>query len=410
MVSDSIGIADTASAAMLGNADVYKAGRLAARLTRTSNGVVFAYRQDYLASGGPPVATSLPPNAQELLFPSGAVPPYFAGLLPEGRRLSSLVTAVKTSADDELSLLLRVGSDPVGDVQVMAAGASLAQAQPVVDVGSFNEVDFHDILRSGAIDPIAIAGAQDKLSVGMISMPLTRSNKSYILKLNPPDAPHTVANETYFLDLARRSRLPVAHGKTVYDANGVPGLLVERFDRVVDAGLQAHALPLEDAAQVLRLYPADKYNVTAESAVTGLASKCAAQSLAARRAFSQLCFAWLTGNGDVHAKNLSILGSSDNEWQLAPAYDLPCTLFYGDKAMALSIGGSKVGLSRRRLLAFASSIGVPQPAAIRALDQTLKGTSVLESELADGALPFGPTLTKDVVRQLRRRRRDALTS
>lgn len=36
--------------------------------------------------------------------------PYFAGLLPEGRRLSTVRTAVKTSADDDLISLLG-GSD-----------------------------------------------------------------------------------------------------------------------------------------------------------------------------------------------------------------------------------------------------------------------------------------------------------
>ena len=44
-------------------ADVYKAGTLAARLTKTHNGVVFSYLENCLegASGQhPPVATTLP--------------------------------------------------------------------------------------------------------------------------------------------------------------------------------------------------------------------------------------------------------------------------------------------------------------------------------------------------------------
>ena len=43
-------------------------------------------------------------------------------LLPEGRRLGALRRAVKTSADDELSLLLAVGADAIGDVQVVPSG------------------------------------------------------------------------------------------------------------------------------------------------------------------------------------------------------------------------------------------------------------------------------------------------
>ena len=83
-------------------ADVWKGGTLAAHLTRTPDGVVFAYADGY---DGPAVATTLPVNSDPVLRPSGAVPAYFAGLLPEGRRLGTLRRAVKTSADDELMLL-----------------------------------------------------------------------------------------------------------------------------------------------------------------------------------------------------------------------------------------------------------------------------------------------------------------
>src|SRR5438552_2279477 len=53
----------------------------------------------------PAVATTLPVTPEPLVRTGGAVPAYFAGLLPEGRRLGALRRAVKTSADDELSLL-----------------------------------------------------------------------------------------------------------------------------------------------------------------------------------------------------------------------------------------------------------------------------------------------------------------
>ena len=47
------------------------------------------------------------PLSEEPVVTRGrGVPAYFAGLLPEGRRLSGLRRALKTSADDELSLLV----------------------------------------------------------------------------------------------------------------------------------------------------------------------------------------------------------------------------------------------------------------------------------------------------------------
>jgi serine/threonine-protein kinase HipA len=94
-------------------ADVYKAGRFAATLQRVNGGTEFSYLATY---DGPPVATTLPRTTDPFITPAGAVPAFFAGLLPEGRRFSSLQRAIKTSADDELSLLLAVGSDTIGDV------------------------------------------------------------------------------------------------------------------------------------------------------------------------------------------------------------------------------------------------------------------------------------------------------
>ena len=90
-------------------AAVYKRGAEAASLYRHHDGVEFSYRRDYV-HGGSRASRSQP------RFRSGedvgalpcrsALPPFFSGLLPEGRRLTALRQAVKTSADDELSLLL----------------------------------------------------------------------------------------------------------------------------------------------------------------------------------------------------------------------------------------------------------------------------------------------------------------
>ena len=81
---------------------VRKAGVRAGTLRRDRHGIVFEYDADY---GGPPVATTLPLSASPLRTPAGAVPPFFAGLLPEGRRLVALRRAIKTSLDDDLSML-----------------------------------------------------------------------------------------------------------------------------------------------------------------------------------------------------------------------------------------------------------------------------------------------------------------
>jgi hypothetical protein len=231
---------------------------------------------------------------------------------------------------------------------------------------AFEEVTFSEILHAaGVIDPVALAGVQDNASARMIAVPVGQADKRYILKVDPPEYPHVVENEAYFLARAALAHYPVVGARTVHDSTGRPGLLVERFDRVNGPDGQGVALAVEHGAQVMDLYPSDKYRVSAEAVVAALSGACAARVLAARDIFRQLCFAWLTGKGDVHAKNISILATPAGEWRVSPAYDLPSTLPYRDHSLALSMLGKHDGLSRRSLLAFADAVGVPARAAER---------------------------------------------
>ena len=122
---------------MTPTADIWFKDTLAAHFTRDGDQTTFSYTADY---AGPPIATSLPINSDPVITRSGAIPPFFAGLLPEGRRLSSLRRNIKASADDELSLLLAVGADPVGAVAIFPHGENPQPAPPTVDFD--DELDF----------------------------------------------------------------------------------------------------------------------------------------------------------------------------------------------------------------------------------------------------------------------------
>ena len=127
----------------------------------------------------------------------------------------------------------------------------------------------------------------------------------------------------------------------------------ERFER----------LAMEDASQVLDVLPAAKYAVTSEQVVLALSQRTAAPMIAARNLYLQFLFAWLTGNGDLHAKNVSILSAPGGRWQVAPIYDIPCTAVYRDFSMALPVDGRTASLRRRHWEAFAEDIGLPEAAA-----------------------------------------------
>jgi serine/threonine-protein kinase HipA len=397
---------DLSSVRSVVTADVYKAGRLAGHLDRRPGGVRFRYTADYLADPGPAVATTVPLTDEPLSGPGGGILPFFAGLLPEGRRLTNVRRAVKTSADDDLSLLLAVGADPVGDVQVVASGDHPKAASPALVVDDPGSLDFSSVLaESGMVDPVALAGVQEKASARTIAVPVSAATGEQILKLSPPEYPHLVANEAFMLGIARRLRLPVVTYRLITDRTGRQGLLVDRFDRTPSLGGAVARLAVEDAGQLLGLYPADKYNAGFEAVAAAVVGVCAARSVAARNVLQQLTLAWLTGNGDLHAKNLSVVQAA-GEWRMSPLYDLPSTLPYGDTTMALSLAGRTSGLSRRKLLAFAAKLDLPARAAERAIDEVLVATADLVPRLDAGALAFDSQVIRNLHRVLTRHRRD----
>ncbi|MDQ0692203.1 type II toxin-antitoxin system HipA family toxin [Arthrobacter sp. W4I7] len=379
------------------SADVYKAGVLAGHLNRTNRGsVVFSYVPDYHASGGRTVASTLPLTAERVEAPSGALPSFFSGLLPEGHRLTVLKDAVKTSLGDELSLLLAVGADVPGDVQIVPAGASPVEPLPLADTSHPEDLDFASLAE--AVDRHGLPGVQSKASASMVTTPLALANRRYLLKLDPPQHPHLVLNEATHLAAAKALKIPVAKHSVVLDRNGLAGLLVQRFDRTQGDGLLR--LALEDAAQVLNLPPASKYAVSSEEVVLALAGLCKAKVIAVRNLYLQFVFAWLTGNGDLHAKNASVLEGQQGGWAVAPVYDIPCTLLYGDDTMALTVAGRVKNLKARHWQDFAASIGLPERAAIAANKLAL--TAAVAIDL--GTLPFTGSPLNGALRELRFRR------
>jgi len=386
-------------------ADVYKAGRRAGRLRRHTGGVEFSYFSDYRDDGGPSVATTLPVGQPSWWRGSGAVPAFFAGLLPEGRRLSALRRSVKTSADDELTLLLAVGEDAVGDVQVVPEGATPGRVPPRIEVSSFDQVRFADLFvqeTGQPVDRVGIPGVQDKVSAAMISLPVRDTSSHYILKLDPPEFPHLVANEDFFLRAARACGLAVVDASVVHDRSGSSGLLVRRFDR--PSGQRRERLAFEDGCQVLDLPPANKYALSSETVLTALARVGRSPLVLGRAFLQQVIFGYLTCNGDLHARNLGVLFSESDEWTAAPAFDLPSSHPYGDTSVALSVNGKRrEDIGRTDVLALAAEIGVPGRATERLIDDILDRSDSWIEDL--GELPYDQAVIRRLVRAIGYRRR-----
>src|SRR6202034_756927 len=98
--------------------------------------------------------------------------------------------------------------------------------------------------------------------------------------------------------------------------------LIKRFDRSL-GGKRIH---IEDFAQVFGAYPSRKYDAAAYHDIA-TALNTAISTQATLEFVRRLALAVLTGNGDMHLKNWSLIypGAGDTP-MLAPVYDVLSTV------------------------------------------------------------------------------------
>ena len=163
-------------------------------------------------------------------------------------------------------------------------------------------------------------------------------------------------------------------------------MVVRRFDRVTSRTGVA-SLAVEDGCQVLGLHPEGKYRVAAETVLVRLCELCEAPLPAAATFLAQVVFAYVSGNGDAHAKNFSILQDGTGRWGPAPAYDVPSSQPYGDNTMALAVGGKRDGnIPRSQWVALGVHLGLPERAAQRTIDRIATAVDLWVDDLDQ--LPF----------------------
>lgn len=156
-------------------------------------------------------------------------------------------------------------------------------------------------------------------------------------------------------------------------------LLVERYDRLLDAQGQRQRLHQEDFCQALGVVPEIKYQneggpdlAQCFNLVRSVTRPSAPQVL---RLLDYVIFNALIGNHDAHAKNFSLLYSG-NATVLAPSYDTLSTAVYPTLTpkMAMKIG-SKYKFSeveKRHWEQFAEGVGLTKAQAKRRILELAK--------------------------------------
>lgn len=316
--------------------------------------LTFRYNPDWLSRpDAVTLSRSLPLQAEP--FDDHHTRPFFAGLLPEGQLRRLIAQQFQVSSQNDFALLDHIGGECAGAVTLLAPGLAMSSPERGDDVlwlsdeqvvAILDELPHRPMLAGKDGLRLSLAGAQDKLPVvfdgARIGLPRNATPSSHILKPAIRTLMDTVTNEGFCLALAEAMGLKPATSR-VHSVLGRQFLLVERYDRVVDA--QGHRLRLhqEDFCQALGVVPEIKYQneggpdlAQCFDLVRNVTRPSAPQIL---RMLDYVIFSALIGNHDAHAKNFSLLYANSTP-VLAPLYDVLSTAVYPTLApkMAMKIG------------------------------------------------------------------------
>lgn len=358
----------------------------------------FAYDPDWPL----PLSPQLPLRPGEVSYEGRGMPAFFENCLPEGWTESVVLASNKLSRDDLFGLLsttrkylsnltLRPLGIPEAELAFDALDLRLADL-PRVAPGTVRaeerigeEPAAPALWRRTRVDgPLRLSGVQAKLPVSfergdprpILKIGDLRHPCTHILKVEAHEHPGLIENEWVTMEVARRIGLSVAPVCMVefqpdsrYRGRA---LLIERYDIPTRASLERGGRELrlslqEDACSLLLMSRSEKYRTSIERIgaslrAVGLSSEVGGDGL--WRFLQVVLFSWMVGNGDLHAKNVSILRHFRTgrpgeppvleNVELSPFYDLVNTRLHipaDDFALPLEGRRSKLSLRHFRRLA-----------------------------------------------------------
>lgn len=276
---------------------------------------------------------------------------FFRELLPEGRMLTRLAQQAGVVEQDVIGLLRSYGRDVAGALQIWDPEIPGEPKQPALE--RLSGAGVADMLKHVQQNPLgnrpsggktSLAGVQDKIVLARTeegwNQVIDGWPSTHILKPESSDYPTSIYDEEFGARFARATAL-TSFSTWIEEFEGVPALVIERYDRSPDA--PQGRIHQEDFNQVLGAAGIQKYQryggrVSLERIAKELSTFGGPDSL--DRLFKLVVVSVAAGNLDLHAKNVSLLHRPDGSMTLSPAYDIvPQAHQPNDGEVALAIGG-----------------------------------------------------------------------
>lgn len=309
---------------------------------------------------------------------------FFRELLPEARMLSRLAQQAGVHELDVIGMLRSYGRDVAGALQIWDPAIPGEPKRPALE--PLSAAGVADMLTHVQRDPLgnraatgktSLAGVQDKIVLARTGESWNRVidgwPSTHILKPRSRDHPTTIYDEEFGARIARAAGLTSA-ATWIEEFEGVPAVVVERYDRSPDA--PQGRVHQEDFNQALGAAGNQKYQkyggrVSLERISRVFSAVGDEESL--RRLFGLVVVSVAVGNLDLHAKNISLVHRPDGSMTLSPVYDVvPQAHLPTDGEVALAIADEyrHSALTLEHLMAEGRAWGLPDAAGRAERDLT----------------------------------------
>lgn len=188
-------------------------------------------------------------------------------------------------------------------------------------------------------------------------------NRSYI--------PYLLINEHLFMSLARDFGFSVPYNAIMKHGSDYH-YIIKRFDRFDELKIDHHEI-----LTLMNKNSDQKYNVSMKEVLETAKKYISKEQL--EELFRFIVFSIIIGHGDLHAKNISLIYSSNDSneksMQLSPFYDISTTKIYKDTKhndVGLKIGNKKNNIRKSDLIQLASWIDISSPLALDFIDTIAK--------------------------------------
>ena len=276
---------------------------------------------------------------------------FFSELLPEGDLLADLAAQARLPEYDVLGLLARYGRDVAGALQVYDPAAPGEPRTPYTT--PIDAAGVASLLRHPAARPLGNDLASGKTSLNGVQPKVVLARvtgtwhsvhdgfpSTHIIKPVVDRYPTMIFDEEYGARVARRLGL-VPYDTWIEEFDGIPALVIERYDRSPDS--LTGRVHQEDLAQALGIPRTAKYQEQGGQATLDRVHallRNAADPASVERLVRLVVLAAAIGNVDLHVKNIGLVHPLDRPPTLAPAYDtVPLRHQPNDGRMALAVNG-----------------------------------------------------------------------